>query len=79
MLKAITTTVLLLALSGCVNLPEPIASSQPQGAHASVMCDMTATKIKPKNCVPPQSSMTKEDALAMEQRGQQVQVDLLKR
>ncbi len=79
MFKTVTTTVLLLALSGCANLPQPVAGSQSQGSHASVTCDMTATKIKPKNCLPPQSSMTKEDALAMEQRAQQVQVDLLKR
>ena len=76
--KAIVSIVLLVALSGCANLPEPVESGKPQGTHASVMCDMTATKIKPRNCVPPQTSMTKDDALEMERRGQQVQVDILK-
>jgi glycerol dehydrogenase-like iron-containing ADH family enzyme len=67
-------------LSGCATTGGPTtADAMGQSQARAIECDMTATRIKPRDCnanASAKSSMSKEDMLEIERRAQQVQVPL---
>lgn len=81
LLSAVTLTTVAMLTAGCATDNQPITSeAMGKAAPRPIECDMTATRIKPRECnqnLAKAGSLSKDDVLEMERRAQQVQVPLV--
>jgi PBP1b-binding outer membrane lipoprotein LpoB len=76
MKSLLAATFIAVLAAGCASTEPPAKEAMGKVAARAIECDMTATRIKPRECNANTTAMSKDDMLEHERRAQQVQIPL---